>query len=189
MKPCIVFPILAFAARLALSFSQYSSLAGLSEEALNCIIPTLRARDSTSWTNARYINKAGQRCCSPLDSCSTWRNTWPLPWFKHLHHTGYLQHNLEEVDCHPNYIAQWLLHSGIATPAQIVTAVQEGVSFYYIPEKPVQYISNCRFLTWGTILPSLLLMLPCLSMAIWSPTFSALEARVIWLVLILPNLL
>lgn len=101
---------LAFTIKLVWSFPSYGSLAGLPDDVLDRIIPTLQVRDSPpppgplNDTSAKLVN----------DKAHPWKPLrqgdirGPCPGLNTLASHG------------------WLPRSGIATPGQIVSAVQEG---------------------------------------------------------------
>ncbi|KAF8991583.1 Chloroperoxidase [Cyathus striatus] len=97
-------------ASAAIGFPQYASLAGLSERELDAIIPTLQARKATppppplSDTSSKLVNdkKHPWKPLRPDDIRG------PCPGLNTLASHG------------------WLPRSGVATPAQIIEASQEG---------------------------------------------------------------
>ncbi|CAA7263571.1 unnamed protein product [Cyclocybe aegerita] len=109
MKYFALLPTLVFAARVV-AFPSYASLAGLSERELDAILPTLELREPAlppgplKDTSAKLVN----------DKAHPWKPLrrgdirGPCPGLNTLASHGYLPRN------------------GIATPAQIINAVQEG---------------------------------------------------------------
>lgn len=110
MARFLIVLVLACATKMALSFPSYGSLAGLSDEVLDRIIPTLQKRDSEpppgplNDTSAKLVNDKHH----PWKPLRPGDIRGPCPGLNTLASHG------------------WLPRSGIATPVQIVNAVQEG---------------------------------------------------------------
>ncbi|KAJ3493560.1 heme-thiolate peroxidase [Agrocybe chaxingu] len=112
MKYSPLFPTLVFAARVV-AFPAYASLGGLSQRELDAIIPTLEAREPglppgpLENSSAKLVN----------DEAHPWKPLrpgdirGPCPGLNTLASHGYLPRN------------------GVATPVQIINAVQEGFNF------------------------------------------------------------
>ncbi|KDR71465.1 hypothetical protein GALMADRAFT_74948 [Galerina marginata CBS 339.88] len=110
MRPIALISLVFLASSSALAFPSYRSLAGLSREELNTIVPTLSFHapkpppGPLNDTSAKLVN----------DHAHPWRPLapgdirGPCPGLNTLASHG------------------WLPRNGIATPAQIITAVQEG---------------------------------------------------------------
>ncbi|KAF9522785.1 heme-thiolate peroxidase [Crepidotus variabilis] len=109
MKAFAVLSALAFAARVS-AFPAYGSLAGLSQRDLDLIIPTLQIREPQAPpgplgdNSTKLVNDAAH----PWQPLQPGDIRGPCPGLNTLASHGYLPRN------------------GVASPAQIITAVQEG---------------------------------------------------------------
>ncbi|KAJ3515821.1 heme-thiolate peroxidase [Agrocybe chaxingu] len=109
MKYLFLLPTLVFAARV-IAFASHGSLAGLSERELEAIVPTFEVREPVpppgplEDTSAKLVNDKAH----PWKPLRRGDMRGPCPGLNTLASHGYLPRN------------------GVATPAQIVTAVQEG---------------------------------------------------------------
>ncbi|KAF8994353.1 Chloroperoxidase [Cyathus striatus] len=102
--------IISLLPTISFGFPQYASLAGLSERELDIILPTLRAREATPPPPA------------PNDTSVKLVNDKEHPWMP-------LKPGDMRGPCPGlNTLAShgWLPRSGVATPSQIVNAVQDG---------------------------------------------------------------
>jgi hypothetical protein len=178
----------------SLAFPSYGTLAGLSRSELDAILPTLKRGVLESPpgplqdTSAKLVNDEKH----PWKPAGKHDIRGPCPGLNTLasHGVGLPTAGLNkrgslDVDfC----FQQWLPRNGVATPGQIVNAVQEGsllMSIYY----PVADVSDLPILlllvqasTWETTSPYLLLTPRISWMAILSRTCSASEARRVKLV-------
>ncbi|KAJ3516658.1 heme-thiolate peroxidase [Agrocybe chaxingu] len=112
MRNFYLLPTLVFAARVA-AFPAYASLAGLSEQELDSIIPTLKTREPPpppgplEDSSIKLVNDEAH----PWEALRPGDIRGPCPGLNTLASHGYLPRN------------------GVATPAQIVTAAMEGFNF------------------------------------------------------------
>ncbi|PPQ79317.1 hypothetical protein CVT25_002573 [Psilocybe cyanescens] len=128
-----VLTILHFNAAVSLVFPSYGSLAGLSTEQLNHIIPRLEYQPPQmppppqNDTSARLVNDAAH----PWMPARPGDQRGPCPGLNTLASHGYLPRN------------------GIATPAQIINAVQEGFNMDYTV---ANFITYAAFLVDGNLI-------------------------------------
>ena len=123
--------VLACAAKIVLSFPSYGSLAGLSDEVLERIIPTLQMRDSQpppgplNDTLAKLVNDKDH----PWKPLRPGDIRGPCPGLNTLasHGVYFMSFSKRFIIILTVPFNQWLPRSGIATPVQIVNAVQNGL--------------------------------------------------------------
>jgi unspecific peroxygenase len=126
------------------SFPSYGSLAGLSDAELDLIIPTLQVRDlepppgPLNDTSAKLVNDPAH----PWKPLRPGDIRGPCPGLNTLASHGVCILSTISIIILTT-LFQWLPRCGIATPAQIVKAVQDGVNLYSFV-KPHLYTCNYR---------------------------------------------
>ncbi|KAF8956879.1 Chloroperoxidase [Flammula alnicola] len=133
LKASLITAVLAAFCGTALAFPSYGSLAGLSKRELDEILPTLTRRETQNppgplnFTGTKLVNDAAH----PWKPLAPGDIRGPCPGLNTLASHG------------------WLPRSGIASPAQIINAVQEG---FNMANSLAIFITYAAFLVDGNVI-------------------------------------